>query len=812
MAGTIDPKSFIPGIKQLETGIKSVVTTLELLNANLKEIDKQAKKNQQTQKQTIKNSQKSKEQLDVLAKTEKEIINIENKYTQTLAKTSAERTLQAKKLERLKQLKQEQNKRLREEVKLQGSATDSLVRKRAELNKLTRQYDRGSAALRTKLNPQITRLTNEISAAEQATGRHQRNVGNYGDALNSLPGPLGRASNGVRMFGAQLKALLLNPVVALIAAIAGAFMLLFKAMKRSEEGANELNVLFSKLRSILDVVMDRVGDLAIRIFKAFKDPQQAIKDLWEVIKINLVNRIKGVADLFVGLGNIAVNSMKLAGESIANVFRRTDKDLTSLNDTLKQSAKDMGRAFIQIQTGLDTDQQDKFIKGLKGINEEANEEYKLSGELEKRKQALIKLERDFIVEKSKLAAKIADAREAAANENIELEKRLELNRNAVKLTDQLYSKEVEFAKIRAEIAAEEVAMGHSTTEQLNELETLKAAQFEKDREWSLARKKLFAEERTLVSRLNSKAVDDVQKTLDEEVKLIDDYLLEKINKEIEADKKIIESHDSVFEKEKADHDARLAMIQERLNMTAEIGNQVFDITGQFLEADRLRAENYRTEQDAIAQQQADKEIQLAGNNASLIESINDRLTNQKAQNEKEYNDKLKEINRKQAISDKVQAIFNAGINTAVAVTKTLANPVLAGIIAALGSIQIAAIAATPIPKFAKGVINKTDSGLGIVGEGLYPELVKTPDGQSQIVDKETMMYLPKGSDVIPLKSQDQIAMAGGMSQEHFDRLINEQRLTRKAIANQPQHINHGSYYEVKTKMSSTKYLDDYYKR
>ncbi len=69
--------------------------------------------------------------------------------------------------------------------------------------------------------------------------------------------------------------------------------------------------------------------------------------------------------------------------------------------------------------------------------------------------------------------------------------------------------------------------------------------------------------------------------------------------------------------------------------------------------------------------------------------------------------KREEIERKQAKRDKALAVFNSLINTAVAVTAALQVPfplgeILAGIVAALGAVQTAAILATPPPGAEEG--------------------------------------------------------------------------------------------------------------
>jgi phage-related tail protein len=123
--------------------------------------------------------------------------------------------------------------------------------------------------------------------------------------------------------------------------------------------------------------------------------------------------------------------------------------------------------------------------------------------------------------------------------------------------------------------------------------------------------------------------------------------------------------------------------------------------------------------------------------------------------------------RRQAIANKAAAIIQAGINIAEAVTKALtAGPivgqVLAGITAAIGGIQLAAIAASPIPGFAKGTDN-APGGYAVVGErGM--ELVRSPQGSFALTpNKATLVDLPKGSQVIPHEDTMKMLALSGMN-------------------------------------------------
>lgn len=110
----------------------------------------------------------------------------------------------------------------------------------------------------------------------------------------------------------------------------------------------------------------------------------------------------------------------------------------------------------------------------------------------------------------------------------------------------------------------------------------------------------------------------------------------------------------------------------------------------------------------------------------------------------------KKLKREQAIREKNLALFNAVINTAQAITAALAsapppfNAILAGISAALGLAQIAAINSRPIPKFAKGKKDKYE-GPGEIGEAGMELLQR--DGRLFLAKKKTLVWLGKDDKV-----------------------------------------------------------------
>lgn len=121
----------------------------------------------------------------------------------------------------------------------------------------------------------------------------------------------------------------------------------------------------------------------------------------------------------------------------------------------------------------------------------------------------------------------------------------------------------------------------------------------------------------------------------------------------------------------------------------------------------------------------------------------------KAEIERQYEEKRREIRRKELQAQKEQAIFNAVINTAQGVTAALPNFVLAALVGALGAAQIALISSREIPAYAEGTDNHK-GGLALVGDGGKRELIWQPSsGYSISPDTDTLVNLEKGSKVFP---------------------------------------------------------------
>jgi hypothetical protein len=196
-----------------------------------------------------------------------------------------------------------------------------------------------------------------------------------------------------------------------------------------------------------------------------------------------------------------------------------------------------------------------------------------------------------------------------------------------------------------------------------------------------------------------------------------------------------------------------------------------------------RLQNIDKEIKALEAQTA-KEIELAGNN----EAAKAAIEAQGEQRREELEKKRRAEQRKAAVRDKVGAIFEAGIRTALAVLNQLATPpgltaipraIAAG---AAGATQIAAIVAKPIPAFKDG--GTTATPVVIAGEEGV-EMYRTPGGDVGLTPAgASLMRLPVGTEITPHAETMQILaqkqIAGMRDYTPTRAIINDLKDVKKA--------------------------------
>lgn len=238
-----------------------------------------------------------------------------------------------------------------------------------------------------------------------------------------------------------------------IGAIVVALGALAAALFTTQRGTDALNKVLTPLKVILQTLLGVLQDVGFAIIDAFKDPQQAVKDLFNVIKENLINRVQAVIPFFKSVG-IAIK------ESFSGNL-----------EGVKQAAKDAGQALVQFTTGLDTEQQNNLLSKTVDLFEKAADK---AEQLNQIGIALRKLAIERAKEEGKLQLIFQEQSLEAANTLNTLEERRLAGEKAISAARQL----ADFAQRENELLIKQLEIKQSfndtSDEELAQLETLRA--------------------------------------------------------------------------------------------------------------------------------------------------------------------------------------------------------------------------------------------------------------------------------------------------------------------------------------------------
>ena len=113
------------------------------------------------------------------------------------------------------------------------------------------------------------KMNDELGGTAGKTGKAAGGIKGIGDQLGGLQGPIGMAIQGVKGVIQVFNILIMNPIGLIIAAIATALIMLYKAFTSTNDGADKMEQIFAGLGAMLDVIRDRFLKLAGAIGKLF---------------------------------------------------------------------------------------------------------------------------------------------------------------------------------------------------------------------------------------------------------------------------------------------------------------------------------------------------------------------------------------------------------------------------------------------------------------------------------------------------------------------------------------------------------------
>lgn len=312
-------------------------------------------------------------------------------------------------------------------------------------------------------------------------------------------------------------------------------------------------------------------------------------------------------------------------------------------------------------------------------------------------------------------------------------------------------------EISKSAAAEQVVRNAQYNSDLKELEKLHAKKLISDEEYE--KKKADITERYSIDTAKA-AVDSLEEQISVENLSQDDRekLAEQLQKakadlaNAEADAEIA-AIKRVQDEEEDSYKKRMKNAQRWMDVASDAIGAIGNLMSTLYERD---IDNIEKEQEANEEAyNADVErIEALAESGAISEEeaeVRKRAAEAETSRKNEELEKKKvQLQQKQAKWQKGVDIAQAGIATALAITRALPNLVLAAIVGAMGAVQIATIAVTPIPAYKEGTKNGGHiGGLAIVGDGGKHEVV-VYGGKSWVTpDVPTVVDLPKGAEVFP---------------------------------------------------------------
>jgi hypothetical protein len=112
----------------------------------------------------------------------------------------------------------------------------------------------------------FNKLKGELDDLEDGLEKVQLQSKQFEDQLSSLPGPAGQAGNAIKSVDGAFKLLLANPIVAVIGAAVGIFLLLKKSLESTAEGQATLNRVQSAFSAVLGPILATLEKVAVPLF------------------------------------------------------------------------------------------------------------------------------------------------------------------------------------------------------------------------------------------------------------------------------------------------------------------------------------------------------------------------------------------------------------------------------------------------------------------------------------------------------------------------------------------------------------------
>nr|DAJ13086.1 MAG TPA: tail tape measure protein [Siphoviridae sp. ctYIp7] len=445
---------------------------------------------------------------------------------------------------------------------------------------------------------------------------------------------------------------------------------------------------------------------------------------------------------------------------IALMDEGLDKELAVIRNSYRQKI-DAVKGNSSAELALRKSLQEEMNKALSDATEEY-EKNRANVDLQNRlaiaeegseEEMSVRLE---ILEKQK-EAEIKAAESNGADINLINQKYLEEKR---RIYEEYAKDEVE--EIAKSAAAQQVIRDVQYNSEIKEMEKAFAAGLIQKEEYE--RKKSEITERYSIDTAKA-AISSLEEQLAVENLSAEDReaIAEKLQKakadlaNAEADAEI-EALERVAQREAELEDERRGRIMKILSLASESIGTIGNLVATLYDGKIEKIEEEQEANDEAYEEDVERIESLAESGAISEEEAEARKRAAQAETSRKNAELEREkiqLQQKQAKWNKAVQIAQTGIATARGVMEAWnmglpLGPIFSAVVAAMGAVQVATIAATPIPAYKDGTkAGGHIGGLAIVGDGGKHEVIVYGGNQWITPDKPTIVDLPRGAEVFP---------------------------------------------------------------
>lgn len=678
------------------------------------------------------------------------------------------------------QLKQEQaeyqktQKAVHDRNKAEQEGAQTLEKMRAQLRGMNAELEK--TPVNTKrfkdLTDQSRKLRDEIKGADEATGRFQANVGNYKGAILSAfqsigvnVGTITTAMGGLKTAttaaatatgGVTTAMNILKVAVAAtgIGLLLIAFASLISYFKSTEEGAARLQKILSPFIILFGNITDVLADMGEALINVFLKPREAVTGLWNLIKVNFIDRLKDAMNLFGAVGKVLAGVFTVSPAKIAEGVEGVKKAYTDMTNGIKET--------VSKATGAVTG----FIRETVNETKKNNDLITAQLELDKRRRV-------FLVEEAKIEAEISELRLTAQNTSKKTEERQKAINRAIELNNQLASERKTIENETLRIMELNTEFSKTGAEQLNEIAAKKAEIVRLDKQQTDAAREMVGLQTSIAASVGGQASAKstggakTAKVGEPEAKTGTDFsgyeaMIQQLTDYAAFREEWRLGQMTAQEKDIADIQQLMkdGLIseqeyeQELIEIQAEYRSEWNSRNNTEYENDLIATKNLFDQKIISQQEYTDEVTRIEKAQAVASKKIEEEKTRQRIAQIVSILDIVKETAGEETVVGKAAAIAQATANTYLAATEAYVSlssipivgsilaPIAAALAVAAGLYNVSKIAGINIG-FARGVIGLNGKG-NDTSDSIDARLSR---GESVMTAKATRVYAPVLADM-----------------------------------------------------------------